>query len=253
MADSIANVAEMPMADDVGIMMAEWDENDDDAFDDLGDALGDAEYTTKERWAHDALPSRKREREVLGNPGPQSECFGCIYDWDGKGAAMRSEHIAEMRAIARKGIVKACPQSVAKEVARHHAKLREEINRSRGERMPIPEWTPAGVLNHLRNHNVDPEIQTALRLYEIQEIICKAYDAIIEISDKTGEVRVNEKQAAIVERFVKLWYYVSGRDHKKLAFFNPGSRVDTAAASQAVVSTQRKTVVQFYKRRRLGQ
>lgn len=39
--------------------------------------------------------------------------------------------------------------------------------------MPIPDWDPASVLHHLRHHNVDPQIQTALRLYEIQEVICK--------------------------------------------------------------------------------
>lgn len=256
MEDTIDRLAQVPTDNDDGDMVveADWNAADDAEFDQMGDLLGEAVSEVKERWAHDALPSRKREREALGEPEGQDRCWGCIYDWDSKGAIMRDEHIAEMSAIARSGIVKACPQSVAREMARHHGKLRREINATRGDRAPIPEWTPASILNHLRNHNVDPEIQTALRLYEIQEVLTKAFDAIVEISDKTGEVRINEKQAAIVERYIKLWYYVSGKDHKKLAFFNPGSHVDTNVASQSVVTTSRKAVITMYnpKRHRQG-
>lgn len=107
MQDSIHAMAHnaLPPPDDSHIVQAEWNLADDEAFEDLDDGIV---TNTKERWGHDALPSRKREREALGDPGPQEACFGCIYDWDGKGAAMRDEHIAEMRAIARKGIVKVC-------------------------------------------------------------------------------------------------------------------------------------------------
>lgn len=78
----------------------------------------------------------------------------------------------------------------------------------------------------------------------------KAYDAIVEVSDKTGEVRINEKQAAIVERYIKLWYFVSRQDQKKLAFYNAGSHLDTDVASQAVITTERKQIINFYKKHR---
>lgn len=142
---------------------------------------------------------------------------------------------------------------MAREIARHHARLRREINRDRGDRAPIPGWDAASILHHLRYHNVDPEIQTALRLYEIQEVLCKAYDAIIEVSDKTGEVRINEKQAAIVERYIKLWYFVSRQKAKDLSFYNPGAHIDTNVASQSVVTTERKEIVNWFKRQRRGE
>ena len=234
------------------MLETDWNAEEDQLIDDdeleefdFNDAEG---VTTKERWAHDALPSRKREREALGDPEPQDRCFGCIYDWNSKKAAMRNEHLAEMRAIARKGIAKGCPISVAHEMARHHEKLRREINATRGDRDPIPPWTPASILHHLRYHNVDPELQKALFLYQTQEAISQTVDSLIEVSDKTGERRPNEKQVSVYERLIKLWFFVSRQDAKKLSFYNPGEHIDNNVASQSIVTSEHKDILRFYKK-----
>ena len=62
---------------------------------------------------------------------------------------------------------------------------------------PLPEWKAASIIEHLTKHNTDPEVQTWVRLIEIQEMI------IDEIQENEKKLRREISQEDL-EVFLKV-------------------------------------------------
>ena len=194
------------------------------------------------------LLTRKYEYDELGAPDTQSGCFGCCYIGEQEAGAVPFEEIMNLINLIRKSIAKTDPVNLANYVAKKYAALREEINSNLmpGEK-PLPEWKAATILQHLRYHNVDAELQTWNRMVEYQELIKIALDASVVRDEDTGEVKINPVQAKMYIELTKQYESLSKSDPTEKLYYSGGNNMDMKAASEGFISYSGKPLIAMWK------
>jgi hypothetical protein len=179
------------------------------------------------------LESREEEEQLLGPPGDRSECFGCVYVGERTNVPIPYEPVAELFEMQRKSLGKVKMAVLAKAMAKKHAEIRREVNRVLAERGDqherMAEWRARDILEHIRNHNQDPQVQQIIMLEEVQELRERALNASLERDAETGHVRCNKDQLACYEKMAKLQTFLQGVDPSKQAMYAPNARVDAEA------------------------
>lgn len=193
------------------------------------------------------LDSRQKEENELGIPDRQGNCFGCVYIGEQDAAAIPYEDIIVLINYIRKSIARTDPINLSQHVAEQYAALRAEINSSLmpGEK-PLPPWSAATILDHIRNHNTDPEIQTWVRLSEIQELMQVALYSSVEQDVETGTKQVNEKQCKIYMDLCKMAEQIQKSDPTKKNFYKPGAHIDMKSASQGFIAISGKNLTDMW-------
>lgn len=198
-------------------------------------------------WEIHGLDTRNYETEQLGEVSrDRSRCFGCVHVGEQEKTTMRYDQVNNIINVIRKSVARCDPVALARHVAQLHARYRREHNANliNGD-TPMSVWDAAMVLDHIRNHNTDPEMQTWLRLMEIQELMQVALRASVEIDPDTGERRVNPQQYKVYESLVKLHAQVSKMDVTKCLFKGNEKQMDMSAAREPVIAFQGKTIVDY--------
>jgi hypothetical protein len=99
--------------------------------------------------------------------------------------------------------------------------------------LPLPEWSAERILECLFYHNTDPELQSWLRLYELQDWMrCIMEHGAIEIHEETGKIRPAKDSIASATKLMEQYYKINGRDVTKMLGYSGGSRIDYNAAKQ---------------------
>lgn len=193
------------------------------------------------------LQSRHHEKQELGSPDNRSGCFGCVYIGERDAAAVQYEDMMVLIEMIRKSIARTDPVNLSIHIARKYKFLQDEINGSLLlNEDPLPDWTAATILDHIRNHNTDPEIQTWMRMCELQELGQVALAASVEEDVETGEKRVVEKQAKMFLDILKASETLYKSDLTKKQFSSHGAHMDTGIASQGLMSISGKNVVNYW-------
>lgn len=223
-------------SEEIGEALETLDDDDDDDEDQQN-------YTPIE------LPSRQIERERMPEQQrqQQSECFGCVYMGERNAAAIPYEDIMEIIDMARKSIGRTDLTTLALHMAKKYKRLRREINRNllEGEE-PLPPWNARTILDHIRHHNQDPEVQQVVILSEIQELREKALNACLEKDTVKGNVRCNKDQVACYEKLVKLQSFIQGKDPSKQAFYSGGAHIDPKVTKQGLLAVTGKNLVSYW-------
>ena len=202
----------------------------------------------KPDWEICGLVSRQQERVELGLPSNnRTTCFGCIYVGEMDQSILRFTKIVEIIDMIRKNIARTDIINLVTQVALRYAELRHDVNSNiiLGQ-AELPEWNAAMILDHIRYHNTDPELQTWIRLTEIQEVIKISLNASVEHDANTGEKRINPQQFRIYQDSVKLSYHVGKMEPSKMLFKSNESYLDMKAACQPIVATTNKKIVDYF-------
>jgi hypothetical protein len=202
----------------------------------------------REKWNHEELTSRKRLREELGEPEARKYCFGCVYDLSQEAVPLCNESFRELCMVASKCIGQMSMEALGRELERLYNDFREETNRKAryDGQSPLPEWKAASIVEHLKEHNVDPEIQTWVRLVEIQELINKCHETILEVNEHTGKSRVSKDGARTYKDLVQLWYFVAKQPLDKQFGYRKGGRMDVESVNQPFITKNQKSIVDYY-------
>jgi len=197
------------------------------------------------------LLTRQQEFNELGSPDAQSGCFGCCYNGEQEAGAATREDIVAIMNMIRKTISKTDPINLAMHVAQRYKKIQDDVNSNLmpGE-APLPDWTAATILNHLRVHNTDPELQTWHRIVELQELAQIALNASVVRNPDTGAVSIDEKQAKMYLEFVKQLESQSKSDPSKKLYYSGGNHIDMKVASEGPISYSGKNIVDFWNNKR---
>lgn len=196
------------------------------------------------------LISRREEYDQLGPADSRIGCFGCCYAGEQDSAATSDEDLAALMNMMRKSIAKTDPANLAIHLAARYEKIRLETNENLqpGE-SPLPPWTAASILDHLRYHNADPELQTWHRITELQELTKIALNASIVKNPETGEVCIDEKQGKMYLEFVKQLESQTKSDPSKKLYYSGGNHFDTKSASEGGISFSGKNIISFWKKK----
>lgn len=195
------------------------------------------------------LDTRQEEQNQLGKPAHRKGCFGCVYVGERETAAISYDDVMSLIDMIRQSIARTDPINLSLHIAKRYKQIRDEINEKLlpGEE-PMPEWTAATILDHIRNHNTDPEIQTWVRLSEMQELMQIALHSTVELDPDTGQKRINEKQGKMYMEFNKAYESLSKSDPSKKVFFSGGAHIDMQAGSQGLIAVSGKNVKNYLKK-----
>lgn len=194
-----------------------------------------------------ALPSRTHELTELQKPQKRSECFGCVYVGERNSASIPYEDVMNIINIARQSMARTDLATMAIHMAKRYAKLRRDINRNLmpGED-PLPEWKASTILEHIRHHNQDPEVQQVVCISEVQELREHSLNACLEKDEKTGNIRCNKDQVACYERLTKLQFTLQKMDPTKMAFYSGGAHLDPKPAKQGLFAMSGKNLRSYW-------
>lgn len=182
------------------------------------------------------LKSRKRERDLYGEPGDRSQCWGCVHAGE-KDVTISVEAMKQLIEMARNSFGRIDMIALAKAMHDFHEnKIRQVFNQNLPPgKKPIPPWPEAQILEHLRDHNQDPLVQLVVMLSETQELRGETLNHCFEVSNK-GKVRPNKNAIDAYDKLVKLQIFLQKQDPSKMAFTSAGARVDPTILSQGVIS-----------------
>lgn len=208
--------------------------------------------SAKDAWEPaGSLPSRKRERDAFERgPVDRGNCFGCVYDLSSNSKNISRTDFKEMCMVAAKCTAQMSITVLGNELARLYKKMQEDVN-SRNQfdgRTPLPDWEAADIIEHLRHHNVDPEIQTWVRLVEIQEMITLCIENLMEYNRVNNNTRINRQELQKYSELVKMWYFVARQPLEKLFAFRKGARIDVQAMSQPFATTTGRSLIDEYQK-----
>jgi len=191
--------------------------------------------------------TRRMEEETLGVAGCRSTCFGCVYVGERTGAAIPHGDLRKLIEMSRQSIGRTDLIVLCKAMAEFYERFRRKVNRHllAGERR-LPRWPAAMILDHIRYHNQDPEIQQVVLLAEIQELRGAVFNACLEESTVTGQVRGNKEQVGIYERLSKLQLHVQSKKAADMAFYSAGARLDPRVSNQGLISTNTKPLIDYW-------
>jgi hypothetical protein len=196
------------------------------------------------------LKSRRLEAESLGDPGSRRECFGCVYFGE-RDTTIPSDDVLHLIEMARQSLGRIDMISLAEGMADfYETTIRRKVNGSLqpGER-PLPRWSAAQVLEHLRHHNQDPLVQQVVLLAETQELRTNILDHCFEVSNRTGRVRPNDRAMQRYEKMVRLQMDIQKMDASKQAFYAAGARVNPEVLSQGPLSHTGKRLHSYLRQR----
>lgn len=193
------------------------------------------------------LVSRQQEFNELGSPDLRSGCYGCCYIGEQEAGATPIEEIVVLMNMIRKCYPKTDHINLAIHVAAKYEKIRSSVNSKLmpGE-SPLPEWKAATILHHLRMHNVDPELQTCNRMFEMQEVAQVALNAAIVKNPDTGEMQVNIGQAKMYLEFHKSMEALSKTDVTTKLGYSGGNHVDLKSLSEGPISYSGKALMSIW-------
>jgi hypothetical protein len=233
-------------------------ENDDDIFnyENVMQSKKRAVSTTsktstavkKAKYKQYGLVSRKYEFDELGPPDEQSGCFGCCYVGEQDSGAAPYEPIMKLMAMIRKSISKTNLVNLAINVARKYEEIRQDVNNNLlpGEK-PLPEWKAATILHHIRYHNLDPELQTWVRMSEYQELIKITLDASVVIDEETGELKTDPIQGKMLIMYEKRLEELQKSNPSEKLYYSGGEHFDTNVASEGFISFSGKPLIAQWK------
>jgi hypothetical protein len=194
------------------------------------------------------LPTRRAERE-LGDTADRAQCFGCIYIGEAESGAIGYEDVIALMNMVRESIARTDPLTLAIFVAERYARIQEEVNSNLPHgRNPLPDWNAISVLDHIRNHNTDPELQTWMRMAELQELAQTALHSAVEIDVTTGERSLNEKQTKLYIELVKTMKMLSKSDLSSELFYSGGRHIDMNNASSGFLAVSGKPMVSYLRK-----
>lgn len=193
------------------------------------------------------LPSRELESDAfMGDIVSRTECFGCSYGSEMSSGYVAREDIVALKNMIRSSIAQTDPINLAINIAKRYEIIRKDVNSSLlPGQTPIPPWTASTVLDHLRNHNLDPDMQDWFRGCEVQEMIQVALHASVEVNPDTGEKTLNEKQCKLYMELVKTADFISKSDSSKKKYYSGGAHMDVKSASQGPIATSGKPLISY--------
>lgn len=202
----------------------------------------------KERFVPVKTRNRQLEEERLGLPGSRARCFGCVYVGETKCAAIPQADLRKLLNMARKSVGQTDLLVLCEAMAEFYAKFRRKVNRTRVRGAEkLPRWSAAMIMDHMRNHTHDPQIKQVVQLCDINELTNETLEGIMEVSSKSGKKRANKDQAAVYEKFIKLYWTVSKVDPSKMAFYSAGARMDPQTASSGFIASGTKNLIDYWK------
>ena len=219
------------------------------ADEDVEDDISDGPIPKKARiYESCGLETRQKEINELGFPGDRSGCFGCVYIGERETAAIPYDDIMALINMIRESIARTDPINLSTHVAKRYALFRKQINENlMPNEAPLPEWKAATILDHIRNHNTDPEIQTWVRLSELQELMQVALHASVEVDEDTGDKRINDKQYKAYIDLVKTTETIYKSDPSKKIFYSGGAHIDMKTGAQGMMAVSGKNIVDYWK------
>lgn len=222
------------------------DDDEDDADDEL--ALAEEEEYGFEQVG---LPTRAVEEQELGRPKPRSTCFGCVYVGEREQTAIPYRDVMDLIEMGRSSMGCSDPVSLAKEMARRYRKIRQKCNANLqpGERA-LPEWTAATILEHIRCHNQDPELQQWRQLRDIQELKEITMKAMVVRNKRSREEKIDEKQFKVFNDLVRLEWFLYKQDPQKARFYSGGGHIEPKTLSQGILCTSGKPIVDLWHNRK---
>lgn len=196
------------------------------------------------------LPSRQQEFNELGAADSRAGCYGCCYIGEQEAGATAHEDVVALMNIIRKCIAKTDLINLSLHLAERYLKIQKDVNSHLlpGEK-PLPDWTAASILDHLRNHNTDPELQGWNRMTELQELAQIALNASVVRNPETGQVSIDEKQAKMYLEFVKQMESLSKSDPSKKLYYSGGNHLDPKSLSDGPISWSGKNIMSLWKKR----
>ena len=193
------------------------------------------------------LATREEELTELGPPRvPRSACFGCVYIGEVESGTSSSEEVTALFKIIRKCISKMDPISLAVDIANRYRVIQLDVNShlTYGQQ-PLPDWDAASILEHIRYHTTDPEMQTWLRIVELQEMGKIALRASVVRNTDTDEMQLDEKQCKLYIEITKSIESLYKSDPSKKLYYSGGNQFDTKAASEGPIAYSGKSIVSY--------
>ena len=195
------------------------------------------------------LLSRQQEFNELGAPTPQSGCYGCRQMGEAVSttAAVPYEEIVALFNTIRECITKTAPIELAIYVATRYEAIRTEINNDLmdGED-PLPPWSAATVLEHIRNHNINSKLQGCNRMFELQQLTQVALNASVVMNVDTKEVKIDPVQGKMYMEYVKLMETLSKTDPNS-KIYNSDDHVDLKTAGEGPIVLSGKRMFSRWK------
>ena len=219
------------------------DGDGDDEDDDEDDMIGGVEQV--------GLPTREKEDRELGPAGDRSTCFGCVYVGEREQTAIMYRDLMDLVEMGRTSMGCTDQITLAKEMARRYAKIRRKCNNQLqpGER-PLPRWKAATILEHIRTHNQDPEIQQWVQARDCQELCSIALQAAVVKDRITGKISINKEMFKVYNDGVRLSWFIYKQKPKDAAFYGGGARLDQRSVSQGIIATSGKPVINVWQAKR---
>ena len=211
--------------------------------------MDDDDESDEERvvWHHIPCEDVQEMVRELGKPGPRHKCFGCRYIGQNRAAKIPDVRLKEMFQLMAEGIGNAWPSALAVEVANEYESWRGTVNKTRGDADKLPKWTPAGILDHWYNHTADPEIIKWLDLMALRACnnTIRSHSLLLR-NPKTGAVKVDREQAAIMRDNMRMFYVISAKDPRKLAYYSESAMLDERSVANNGFSRKRRPVYHFF-------
>jgi hypothetical protein len=192
------------------------------------------------------LPSRQQEEMELGMPDDPTYCFGCAYIGEHDAGAVKYEEIMGLIRILRTGVARTHPTCLAIDVARKYAAIAADVNDNLmpGEE-PLPSWSAASILDHVRNHNTDAEVQQWLRQHDLQELSNVYLYYTVKKNEATGEMELDDKKAKMYLEIVKQLEVIAKTDPSTKAWYSHGSHLDPKSLTQGVLAVGQKKIISY--------
>ena len=210
---------------------------------------GDVEIDEENMPLYKYVPCDDVEEIILelGNPCPQHLCFGCKYVGQNRAAKIPDNRLQEVFQTMADGIGVSWPPALAVEVSIKYEKVRTTINETRGDREPLPKWSPASTLNHWFHHTDDPEIMLWLHMFMMKWTINKIRaSSLIRKSTLDGSLTHDKDQFAVMLQAMRMYYFLSSKEPRKLAFFYEGAMIDRSSVSNGGIYRKSRPVYNFF-------
>jgi len=190
----------------------------------------------------------------LGAPCPQHLCFGCKYVGQNRAAKIPDNRLQEVFQTMAEGIGVSWPPALAVETSIKYEKVRIAINETRGDRELLPKWSPASALNHWFHHTDDPEILIWLHMFMMKWTINKIRRcSLIRRSKIDGSETHDREQFAIMLQAMKMVYFLSSKEPRKLAFYYEGAMIDRASVANGGIHRKGRPVYNFFNNKKRRQ
>ena len=197
------------------------------------------------------LPSRQYEEEELGESTCREDCFGCSFVGEDASGVTSSEEIIHLMDMMRKTIAKTSPINLARAVAVRYKKIQDNVNLNlKPGEVPWPDWTEAGILEHLRYHINDPEINHWFTMFDLREMRKIALKASVVRNEDTGDLSMDEKQTKIYLELLKAEEIYYKSDPTKKLYYSGGKFIDPQTTTEGPIYYSGKNIYSYFAKRK---